>query len=39
LGFLSVTIKMPPTPMPWGKFASFVDPNGKVFGLTEQAIA
>jgi hypothetical protein len=30
---------MRPGPMPWGKFASFVDPDGNAFDVTEQAIA
>jgi len=24
-----------PTPMPWGNYATFVDPDGNSFGLTD----
>jgi predicted enzyme related to lactoylglutathione lyase len=34
-----VTIPMPPTPLGWGTFAKFADPDGNEFGLTSQAIA
>ena len=34
-----VTITMQPTPMGWGTFAKFVDPDGNEFGLTAQTLA
>jgi predicted enzyme related to lactoylglutathione lyase len=34
-----VSITMPPTPLPWGMFAKFADPDGNEFGLTSQAPA
>jgi predicted enzyme related to lactoylglutathione lyase len=34
-----VTITMKPTPLGWGTFAKFVDPDGNEFGMTTQAIA
>jgi len=34
-----VRITMPPTPLPWGMFAKFADPDGNEFGLTGQSIA
>ena len=36
---LGVTITMPATPLPWGTFAKFTDPDGNEFGLTSQEIA
>ena len=36
---LDVTITMPATPLPWGTFAKFADPDGNEFGLTSQEIA
>ena len=35
---LDVVITMPPTPLPWGTFAKFTDPDGNEFGLTSQHI-
>jgi predicted enzyme related to lactoylglutathione lyase len=34
-----VPIKVPPTPLPWGMFATIVDPDGNELGLTSQRIA
>ena len=34
-----VRVTMPPTPLPWGKFAKFADPDGNEFGLTSQELA
>jgi lactoylglutathione lyase len=34
-----VNITMPPTPLPWGTFAKFADPDGNEFGLTSQELA
>lgn len=34
-----VRITMPPTPLPWGSFAKFLDLDGNEFGLTSQPIA
>ncbi len=34
-----VRIPMPATPMPWGTFAKFADPDGNEFGLTSQPLA
>jgi lactoylglutathione lyase len=34
-----VHFNMPPKPLPWGTFASFVDLDGNEFGLTSQVIA
>jgi lactoylglutathione lyase len=34
-----VKLTMPPTPLPWGMFASFADLDGNEFGLTSQEIA
>jgi predicted enzyme related to lactoylglutathione lyase len=34
-----VAITTQPTPMAWGTFAAFADPDGNEFGLTTQAIA
>jgi predicted enzyme related to lactoylglutathione lyase len=34
-----VTIRMAPTSLPWGIFASIVDPDGNELGLTSQRIA
>jgi predicted enzyme related to lactoylglutathione lyase len=34
-----VSITMPPTPLPWGTFAKFADPDGNEFGLTSQELA
>ena len=34
-----VEITMPPTPMPWGAFAQFRDPDGNDFGVTSQELA
>jgi len=34
-----VRITMQPTPLPWGNFAKFADPDGNEFGLTSQALA
>ena len=34
-----VVIKMQPTVMPWGVFASLVDPDGNEIGLTAQVLA
>lgn len=30
-----VTFVQQPTPMPWGNFAAFIDPDGNWFGLTD----
>lgn len=34
-----VHFNMEPKQLPWGMFASFLDPDGNEFGLTSQAIA
>lgn len=34
-----VSIGMEPSDMPWGKFATFADPDDNEFGLTEQELA
>lgn len=34
-----VRVPMPPTAMPWGTFAKFVDLDGNEFGLTSQELA
>jgi predicted enzyme related to lactoylglutathione lyase len=34
-----VRITMPPTPLPWGTFAKFLDLDGNEFGLTSQGLA
>jgi predicted enzyme related to lactoylglutathione lyase len=34
-----VRITMPPTPMAWGVFAKFADPDGNEFGMTSQKLA
>jgi lactoylglutathione lyase len=34
-----VRITMPPTPLPWGTFAKFLDLDGNEFGLTSQELA
>ena len=34
-----VQIKVKPTQLGWGMFATFVDPDGNEFGLTSQALA
>jgi lactoylglutathione lyase len=34
-----VRIPMPPTPMAWGVFAKFADPDGNEFGMTSQKLA
>jgi lactoylglutathione lyase len=34
-----VRITMQPTPLPWGNFAKFADPDWNEFGLTSQALA
>jgi lactoylglutathione lyase len=34
-----VALAMRPTPMAWGTYASFTDPDGNELGLTTQAIA
>jgi predicted enzyme related to lactoylglutathione lyase len=34
-----VRITMLPTPLPWGMFAKFADPDGNEFGLTTQTLA
>ena len=36
---LGVRITMSPTPMAWGTFAMFADPDGNEFGLTSQVLA
>jgi predicted enzyme related to lactoylglutathione lyase len=36
---LGVRLTMPPTPLPWGTFAKFLDLDGNEFGLTSQALA
>lgn len=36
---VGVRIAMPPKEMPWGLFASFLDPDGNELGLTSQALA
>lgn len=34
-----VRISMRPTPLPWGMFAKFSDPDGNEFGLSSQELA
>jgi uncharacterized protein YjbI with pentapeptide repeats len=36
---LGVRVPKPPAALPWGKFATFADPDGNEFGLTSQEIA
>jgi lactoylglutathione lyase len=39
LGSEGVRITMLPTPLPWGMFAIFEDPDGNQVGITSQTIA
>lgn len=39
LSAAGVQITMPPTPMSWGVFAKFADPDGNEFGMTSQLLA